>query len=101
MNISAIQHSNSTTMQCVLHNRDITLKIHTGKDIQSAQCIFGDPHAWVKTEDDYRWDYTSLPMSKVAETLTHFIFQVTITPKNYRLKYHFIRSEERRVGKEF
>ena len=94
MNISAIQHSNSTTMQCVLHNRDITLKIHTGKDIQSVQCVFGDPHAWVKTEDDYRWDYTSLPMTKVAETLTHFIFQVTITPRNYRLKYHFILCDD-------
>lgn len=94
MNISAIHHLNSTTMQCVLHNRDIILKIHTGKDIQHAQCVFGDPHAWIKMKEDYRWDYASLPMTKVAETLTHFIFQVTISPKNYRLKYHFILCDE-------
>lgn len=94
MNKSAIHHSNSTAMQCVLHNRDIILKIYTGKDIQRAQCVFGDPHAWIKKEEEYRWDYTVLPMTKVAETLTHFIFQVIITPKNYRLKYHFILCDE-------
>jgi cyclomaltodextrinase len=94
MNQSAIIHTNSSHMQCVLHNRDVTLRLVTGKDITRAHCIHGDPHMWIKSEEGHRWEHTVVEMEKVAETATHFIFQVTFTPKNYRIKYHFIVCDE-------
>ena len=94
MNQSAIIHTNSSHMQCVLHNRDVMLKLMTGKDIIRVHCIYGDPHAWVKTSEGHRWEHDVIEMEKVAETATHFIFQVTFTPKNFRVKYHFIVCDE-------
>jgi cyclomaltodextrinase / maltogenic alpha-amylase / neopullulanase len=94
MNQSAIIHTNSSHMQCVLHNRDVTLRLVTGKDITRAHCVHGDPHMWIKSKEGHRWEHTVVEMEKVAETATHFIFQVTFTPKNYRVKYHFIVCDE-------
>lgn len=94
MNKSAIYHTNSTQMQCVLSNRDVTLKLFTGKDIIKAHCVYGDPHAWVKKGDVHRWDHAISEMEKVGETPTHFVYQVTFTPQNFRVKYHFIVCDE-------
>ena len=94
MNKSALFHLNSPHMQCVLSHRHVLLKLFTGKDITQAHCVFGDPHEWIHDGDTHRWQHTILPMEKVGETPTHFVYHVTIKPQNYRIKYHFIVCDE-------
>lgn len=90
MNTSALLHLNSNHMQCILPNRDVLLKLYTGKDVLKAFCVYGDPHAWIHEGETFRWDHNVIEMEKVGETPTHILFHVKVTPPNFRMKYHFI-----------
>ena len=92
MNLSAVSHR-SLFADCYARNqKEVTLNIHTGKDITAVNLLFDDPYAYGISGNIHRVG-KPLPMHRTRELKYPDIYSVTLTPEEAGAKGRMTRKK--------